>query len=273
LDVALAKAEAFFPDVPQGSMPDVVFCNSHRKRMVLNHALNLFAARHLQEAEKVFIPCTKSKSLGVTMLPQDMIIWKGMELLGCIHKSDSKTVVNGVLYVVKGWDDRHIFLDVHPRYKKQPEEVPEDEEDDEEAEEEVVDPGEGEIPVDVKLSRENVSKWLRPTFARCYGSIQGCTMEKQHILLIDTRASRGGTRHFTLRHLIVGVSRATHQDFVHIASAEDEAMLMREADAFSKVAMGPGGLNPTTYEVVEDELQFPAVADDDVLDAGGDVVM
>jgi hypothetical protein len=155
-----------------------------------------------------------------------------------------------------------------------------EEADDEDAEE---DPGEGEIPSDLKLSRENVSKWLRLTHARCYGSIQGCTMEKQHILLIDTRAPTKGTpRHFSLRHLIVGVSRATHQDYVHIASVEDETWLMCEAKRFASIPMGPGGADPRAHtdddfdDALFSSLQMELIAQPDpvvAVDADGDVVM
>jgi hypothetical protein len=116
LDASLEEARAFLP--PLDAMPDVILCNSHRKRILLNHAVNMFFAE--QQEATLFIPCTKAKNLGVTMLPQDMLIWEGQELLGCIHASNSKTVINGVLYGVKGWDETHVFLDVHPQYQKQP---------------------------------------------------------------------------------------------------------------------------------------------------------
>jgi hypothetical protein len=191
----------------------------------------------------------KDKNLGVTMLPQDMKIWKGIELLGCIHASNSKTVVNGILYVVDRWDKDFVHLNVHERYKKQPEQgkeatAPIDEDDDEE---DLVDPADGEIPADLKLSHENVSRWLRLTHARCYGSIQGCTMEKQHIMLMDTRAVEGKIRHFSLRHMIVGMSRATHQEFVHFPSAKYEAEMVQGARETSRTPMGPGGTSPCDY--------------------------
>jgi len=265
----------------------VVLCLSHKKRMLLNHAMNLQKAE-LCDGPVAFIPCTKSKTLGVTMLPQDMKIWEGIELIGCIHQSNSKTVINGVLYVVKGWDAKFVYINVHPQYQKQPSDdsdaEPEEEpdEDDEDLEE---DPAEGEIPADLKLSYENASKWLRLTHARCYGSIQGCTMEKQHILLADTRVPEGRRRHFTLRHLIVGVSRATHHDFVHVDPVYEAAM-MRGARMYASMAMGPGGVLPSEdvdddddandlalycndpADIPWDELRPPVA-----FDADGDVVM
>ena len=189
------------------------------------------------------IPKTTSKSLGVTMEPQDYIIWEGMELLGCIRMSNSKTVINGAWYVVLRWDERFVYFKVHPRYQKQPEETVEkpvevEDEDDDEDEE---DPAEGEIPEELKLTYENASKWLRPMHALRYGSIQGCTMEAKHILLLDTRAAEGRPRHFTLRHLIVGVSRTTHQDLVHVATEDYEKNLMLHARQYSAKPMCAGG--------------------------------
>jgi hypothetical protein len=260
LDIALDKAMAFFPPCEIGTMPDVILTNSHYKRRLLNHAVNIWRVERLN-VPSLFIPCTKSKALGVTMLPQDMTIWVGIELLGCIHQSNSKTVINGVLYVCTGWDARSVFFDVHKRYKKQPgddtdesdneaepvEAEPVLENDEEEPQDDASeDPAEGEIPADLKLSYENTSKWMRLTHARCYGSIQGSTMEDQHILLIDTRAPDGKQRHFSLRHLIVGVSRATHQKYVHIDPSY-EALLMSGAREWAHKSMGVGGENPADY--------------------------
>ena len=145
---------------------------------------------------------------------------------------------------------------MHKRYQKQPgdesdeeaEDQPEDE--DEESEETEDDPAEGEIPEDLKLSYENVSKWLRPMHALCYGSIQGCTMADKRILLLDTRAAEGRVRHFTLRHLIVGVSRATHQDNVHVANEDYEKRLMRDARQYGERPMAHGG-DTFKYEEVD----------------------
>ena len=71
-------------------------------------------------------------------------------------------------------------------------------------------------------------------------------MENQHILLIDTRAAEGKQRFFSQRHLIVGVSRATHQDFVHVDPSY-EAILMSGARDWAKKSMGNGGENPAEY--------------------------
>ena len=51
----------------------------------------------------------------------------------------------------------------------------------------------------------------------CYYTIQGRTVRDKHIVLMDT-----GHRHFSRRALIVGMSRATHGQYVHIATAKEE---------------------------------------------------
>ena len=55
------------------------------------------------------------------------------------------------------------------------------------------------------------------TYAFCYYSAQGQTIKGRHLALFDT-----GNRHFTVRHLIVGMSRVTHGDFLSILTPEQE---------------------------------------------------
>ena len=179
------------------------------------------------------------------MAPQDFKIWVGMELLGCIRQSNSKTIINGVWYVIVRWDDRFVYLNVHEKYRKQSGDDTDDEKESEvdgDEEETVVDPAEGELPAEVKLTYEQASKWLRPTHALCYGSIQGCTMANKRILLLDTTRA-----HFTLRHLIVGVSRATHQDKVHVATDEYERNMMFFARRYNRQPL-VGGTDAFQYD-------------------------
>ena len=60
------------------------------------------------------------------------------------------------------------------------------------------------------------------THAFCYYSVQGATLRDKHFALFDTTR-----QYLTLRHLIVGMSRATHGRYVHILSERQEEMLMR----------------------------------------------
>ena len=52
---------------------------------------------------------------------------------------------------------------------------------------------------------------LRLTHAMCYYTIQGRTIRDKHIQLIDTEHPN-----FSRRSLIVGLSRATHGEYVHV---------------------------------------------------------
>ena len=248
VNVSLEEAQLVFKKCE--ATPDIMLCLSHKKRMLLNHAVNMQISRQLEleGVETKLVPKTSSRTEGVTMAPQDFRIWKGMELLGCIRQSNSKTVVNGVWYVVEKWDERFVHLNVHERYRKQPGDDTDDEAEIDEEEEDVEDdPAEGEIPAELKLTYDNVSKWLRPMHALCYGSIQGCTMADKRILLLDTQKA-----HFTLRHLIVGVSRGTHQDKVHVATAEYERGLMQGARMYSQAPL-QGGRDTFEFDDAEFE--------------------
>jgi hypothetical protein len=67
---------------------------------------------------------------------------------------------------------------------------------------------------------------LRMTYGFCYYSVQGATLRNRHVVLFDTHHKR---HYFTLRHLIVGMSRATHGQYVHVLSAEQEPLMLAAA--------------------------------------------
>ena len=69
---------------------------------------------------------------------------------------------------------------------------------------------------------------LRMTYAFCYYSVQGATLRDRHVALFDTYHAKG---YFKVRHLIVGLSRATHGKYVHVVSAQQEGYLMRQVSA------------------------------------------
>ena len=71
----------------------------------------------------------------------------------------------------------------------------------------------------VALSHEEASAMLRMTYAFCDYSVQGATLRDRHIVLFDTNHWMG---YFTVRHLIVRMSRATHGQYVHVLSTEQE---------------------------------------------------
>jgi hypothetical protein len=75
-----------------------------------------------------------------------------------------------------------------------------------------------------RLTHAKAAKILRLQHALVYASIQGRTMRQKHVCLLNTEH-----QHFTVRHLIVAVSRATHGAFVHVAAAEQEESFLSAA--------------------------------------------
>ena len=62
----------------------------------------------------------------------------------------------------------------------------------------------------------------------CYFTIQGRTLRDQHVLLLD-----GRSRHFTVRHLIVGLSRVTAGRFAHVATRQQEKEFLEALESLS----------------------------------------
>ena len=120
-----------------------------------------------------------------------MLLWPKMELIGCPRGRGNKYgVVQGVVYTLI-LIDRFCVLRMRPEYGDEEIEVPLDE-----------------IPY-----------LLRLTHAMCYYTIQGRTIKDRRILLIDTEHPN-----FSRRALIVGLSRATHGQVVHVADNEAEIL-------------------------------------------------
>jgi len=178
------------------------------------------------------------------MQPQDMHIWEGMELLCYRRKYTPKSPVNGGVYVVHNWDDKTVTVRLHEDYRqnfKQQEPVPvQAEEDDDDATSEPDDFGEDDDepaskPAKTCIEGKDLIGWytlshaqavrvLRPQHALVYANIQGRTMREKHIAMMDTCNS-----HFTVRHLIVATSRATHGKYVHLLNDEEEAKVLQKA--------------------------------------------
>ena len=59
-------------------------------------------------------------------------------------------------------------------------------------------------------------------YARCYYTVQGKTYRDTHVVLLDT-----SHKHFDMRKLIAGMSRATHGQYVHVATCIDEKRMLR----------------------------------------------
>ena len=66
---------------------------------------------------------------------------------------------------------------------------------------------------------------MRLQHALVYANIQGRTLREKHIALMDT-----ANANFTVRHLIVALSRATHGKYVHVPDGRQEAAALSEAE-------------------------------------------
>ena len=77
------------------------------------------------------------------------------------------------------------------------------------------------IPKRIVLSHTDFVKKLRMPYARCYYTVQGKTYRDTHVVLLDT-----SHKHFDMRKLIVGMSRATHGQYVHVATPVDEKRML-----------------------------------------------
>ena len=63
---------------------------------------------------------------------------------------------------------------------------------------------------------------MRLTHAMCYYTVQGRTL-RRHTLLLDTTHPN-----FSRRALIVGLSRATHGNYVHVGTEAEEEIFLGE---------------------------------------------
>ena len=77
------------------------------------------------------------------------------------------------------------------------------------------------IPKRIVLSHTDFVCKVRMPYARCYYTVQGKTYRDTHVVLLDT-----SHKHFDMRKLIVGMSRATHGQYVHVATGIDEKRML-----------------------------------------------
>ena len=68
---------------------------------------------------------------------------------------------------------------------------------------------------EIEVPLQEIPYLLRLTHCMCYYTIQGQTTRDKHILLIDTEHPN-----FSRRALIVGLSRATHGQDVHVGESD-----------------------------------------------------
>ena len=181
----VARARKSFPAC---SDPDLVLCISHNKRILINKRMN--ESKAPDNAVKVRV-CATEEIQGTTRAPQDMLLWPKMELIGCPRGRAAKhSVVQGVVYTLL-YVGALSVLRMKPEY------------------------GDEEIEVPI----EEIPYLLRLTHAMCYYTVQGRTIKDRRIMLIDTDHP-----HFSRRALIVGLSRATHNNDVQVADNELEIL-------------------------------------------------
>jgi len=260
------------------------FVLSHKKRILINAVMNQkLAAR---QPHTLFLK-SPGHIPGMMMQPQDMHVWEGMELLCYNRKYAAKSPVNGGVYVVLSWDAETITVRLHEDYRQNfAKDLPkpaapkkeEGESDEEDATSEPDDFGEEDEPpaqkppkgykfVDMAdlvgfytLTHTQAAKMFRPQHALVYANIQGRTMREKHIALLDTYNLK-----FSVRHLIVATSRATHGKYVHLPDSKQEAKILDEAKAMAtkKVPQQPPNLAPGPGKPVarRSEVAFATAAE------------
>ncbi len=124
-----------------------------------------------------------------------MHVWVGMELVGCPRGSGKQLTVQGVIYIVTAISEKALELEMRPEYCRGA--------DDERA----------------SVTFADACAQLRLCHAQCYYTVQGRTVRDRHIVLLDTAHP-----HFSVRALIVGLSRATHGRWLHVGDDESEAL-------------------------------------------------
>ena len=218
----------------RGEEIDHYFVMSHAQRIRINEMVNKQLAS--ERAEVLVLP-SAGKMHGVALQPQEMRIWKGMELLCYARKYAAKSPVTGCVYVVEDFCDKFVTVRLHEDYRpKFHVKAPEPEFDENGEEETPSEPDDMAADDDAapandavdgkeglyRLTHTKAAQILPLQHALVYASIQGRTMRQKRICLLNTDHC-----HFTVRHLIVAASRATHGEYVHVADTEQEQALLK----------------------------------------------
>ena len=127
--------------------------------------------------------------------PQAMYLRPGMSVLGC--SGERKKIINGCEYVVTAVSDDSVVVDMHADFRT----------------------GNDAKELGVTLTHPEASRWLRLAYARCYYTSQGRTLRDAVVVMLDT-----GHKHFSVRHLIVGISRVPRGSDLMIPCQASEAV-------------------------------------------------
>ena len=214
LPFLVQEAQARYPVCCDPWDFDTVLCISHATRMIVNRRQNEALAMRWEcrGMSTCHIEFSGGDLIGTTAQPQSMIIWCGIELIGCPRGTGTTRcgVVQGVVYTVTLIDDANVYLTMNSEYQTVPEHAEDDDED-------LPDSDVAKAPSQITIPKLDVPKLLRLTHAMCYYTIQGRTLKNKRVLLLDT-----GVQYFTSRALIVGLSRVTHGAHVSVATMEME---------------------------------------------------
>jgi len=188
---------------------------SHETRRRTNALFNAhFAAAH---PEAVFVPdyrrgatCGRERNT-----PQPAWVWPGLRLLGHTRKARRGRPTHGVLYEVTEVSGSARTLTIRRS-------------------------GEfAHVEETLTLPFAVASTFLRLAFASTYQSMQGRTVRNTRLLLVDCNHPS-----YSLRHLVVGMSRLNRGEFLHILTPAEEEELktkglarLREMEDFSNGLM------------------------------------
>jgi hypothetical protein len=178
LDAALVRAKEQFPRTDRPA--DYTLTMSHARRMAINRQRNEDELASKCSNFAVFIQAPPATRAGNQ--PQDMWVWPGLQLIGA-----GARCLKGLFYEVAEVDEESVQLQV---CIKSSHEQPED-------------PARiRNCQSGLRLTHEHTSKSLRLAWAITYASCQGLTL--RGVVRLETQSPN-----FTLRHLYVGISRAT----------------------------------------------------------------
>jgi hypothetical protein len=194
-----------------GEHPGLVLVMSHAMRMPLNAHYNQLRDR---TADAVLVPCI-GRTTRAAMQPQTMWVRPGQRLIGC--STYGARIVHSAMYVVAAVSEDHIEVDMAPECRS--ERLGPDGEPLSDKELAALDRQE----MGIQLTYAEASQFLRLAHVLCYASVQGSTIS-EHVLMLDLEH-----RYFSMRSLIVGMSRATHGRFVHMATQEQQRELLASA--------------------------------------------
>ena len=217
---SIIKAQAAYPiRVTSPFDFDMIMCISHANRKICNARLNEHKAIVAEASGKktCLLEWQGEDIKGATSQPQTMIIWEGIELVGC-PRGTGKTcnIVQGVVYTVVKLHDSEVVLQMRSEYCAKPKK---DENESATEKQDETDDAEQAAPNQVTVAFEDVTLLLRLTHAMCYYTCQGRSFDRgRKTLMLDTDHP-----YFTRRALIVGMSRVRHGEDLHIADSEYSA--------------------------------------------------